>query len=360
MLTIVPTIDTEGFHGTHPFEQCILGEISGSREEWGVFRISDICRRNGVSATFFVDVYESIFWGEDRFRDLTRRLLDAGADVQLHTHPEFRGLPGDGGREPVCVRILGAPATGRLRGPMARLSPDQQLAFLRAGMDMLIHWTGVAPVAHRSGGYSINAGTVEALRLAGIALDSSMNVGHPNSQITWSRNAVVVRDGILELPVTVQEYVLKPPGIGEIYRRTIKTDLNACSLAELVAFVDFAVKNGLVLMNLFMHSYSLLRADRSFSRSKPRVGDAQKLDRFLALMRKRDDVRVMSCVQVLDRYRKAPDEFTGSDVVPERNAAAFVLRRGTEKLRRYALEAAARKQPNASPSRDGIQTSSTM
>ena len=91
MLTIVPTIDTEGFHGPQPFEQFILGEVSGSREEWGVFRIFDICRRNGVSATFFVDVYESIFWGEDKFRNLARGLLDAGADVQLHTHPEFRG-----------------------------------------------------------------------------------------------------------------------------------------------------------------------------------------------------------------------------------------------------------------------------
>jgi hypothetical protein len=340
MLTIVPTIDTEGFHGPQPFEQFILGEVSGTREEWGVFRISDICRRNGISATFFVDVYESAFWGEAKFRDLTRRLLDAGADVQLHTHPEFRGPPGEGRREPVCVRILGAPqgkrGADRIRGPMAQLSFEHQLAFLKAGMEMLTSWTGLAPVAHRSGGYSINADTVEALKAAGIALDSSMNIAHPNAQITWSRNAVVAKDGLVELPVTVQDYVLKLPGWGDLYRRTAKTDLNTCSLGELVTFVDFAVKNGLVLMNLFMHSYSLLRFDRSTSRSEPRTGDAQKLDRFLALMRKRDDVRVLNCVQVLDRYRKAPDEFVGSDVVPELNAASFILRHGAAKLRRNA------------------------
>jgi peptidoglycan/xylan/chitin deacetylase (PgdA/CDA1 family) len=340
MLTIVPTIDTEGFHGPEPFEQFILGEISGSREEWGVFRISDICRRNGVSATFFVDVYESVFWGEAKFRDLTRRLLDAGSDVQLHTHPEFRGPRGEGPREPVCVRILGAPqgkrGADRLRGPMAQLSFEHQLAFLKAGMDMLKAWTGVAPVAHRSGGYSINADTIEALKAAGIALDSSMNIAHPNAQITWSRNAVVAKEGLVELPVTVQDYVLKLPGLGDIYRRAAKTDINTCSLAELVAFVDFAVKNGLVLMNLFMHSYSLLRFDRATSRSEPRADDAQKLDRFLALMRKRNDVRVMDCAQVLDRYRKAPDEFVGFDVVPELNAAPFILRHGVAKLRRNA------------------------
>jgi len=359
MLTIVPTIDTEGFHGSQPFEQFILGEVSGSREKWGVFRILDICRRNGVSATFFVDAYESVFWGEDKFRDLTRGLLDAGADVQLHTHPEFRGPPSEGRREPVCVRILGVPrgkrGPDRLRGPMAQLSFEHQRAFLKAGMDMLTRWTGVAPVAHRSGGYSINADTVEALRSAGIALDSSMNIAHVNSQITWSRNAVVARDGIVELPITVQDYVLRVPGFREIYHRTEKTDLNTCSLAELVAFVDFAVRNGLVLMNLFMHSYSLLRFDRRTSRSEPRAGDAQKLDRFLALMRKRSDVRVMNCVQALDRYREAPDEFMGSDIVPELNASAFILRHGAAKLRRYST--VAQRPPNA---KDEIRTSSTM
>ena len=63
MRTIVPTIDTEGLTWPQPFEQFILGEVSGSREEWGVFRIFHICRRNGVSATFFVDVYELVFLG---------------------------------------------------------------------------------------------------------------------------------------------------------------------------------------------------------------------------------------------------------------------------------------------------------
>ena len=175
----------------------------------------------------------------------------------------------------------------------------------------------MAPIAHRSGGYSINADTVEALRAAGIALDSSMNIAHANAQITWSCNAVVAKDGLVELPVTVQDYVLKLPGLGDLYRRTAKTDLNTCSLAELVAFVDFGAKNGLVPTNLFMHSYSLLRFDSSTSRSEPCADDAQKLDRFLALMRERGDVRVLNCAQVLDRYRKAPDEFVGSDVVPE-------------------------------------------
>ena len=334
MLTIVPTVDTEGFHGSAPFERFILGKIDGSGEEWGVFRIQDICRRNGASATFFTDVTESIYWGEDKFRDLTRRLADAGADIQLHTHPEFRG-PKDGAtRQPAAERILG-PSAGRIRGPMTGLSFDQQRAFLEAGIGMIKRWTGTAPVAHRSGGYAINADTVRALAAVGIPLDSSMNAGHSNSKITWSNNAVVQRDGVIELPVTNQNYTFRLAGV-ELYRRAIKTDINACGVAELVAYVDDAVAGGATLMNLFMHSYSLLRFDRRYRRFSPDRAAARRLDRFLALMRQREDVRVMNCAQVLDRYRKSPGEFIGPDLVPARNAAALIARRGVQEIRRFS------------------------
>jgi peptidoglycan/xylan/chitin deacetylase (PgdA/CDA1 family) len=333
MLTIVPTVDTEGFHGSAPFERFILGQVDGSDEEWGVFRIQDICRRNGASATFFTDATESIYWGEDKFRDLTRRLVDTGGDIQLHTHPEFRGPKDAASREPAAERILG-PSAGRIRGPMTGLTFDQQRAFLEAGMDMIKRWTGVAPVAHRSGGYAINADTVRALAAIGIPLDSSMNTGHTNSKVTWSTNAVVERDGVIELPVTNQDYRLRLAS-AELYRRAIKTDINACSVSELVAYVDDAVRGGATLMNLFMHSYSLLRFDRRYRRFSPDRAAARRLDRFLALMRGREGVRVMTCAQVLNRYRKAPTEFAGPDVIPARNAAALIARRGMQEIRRF-------------------------
>lgn len=333
MLTIVPTVDTEGFHGSAAFERFILGQIDGSDEAWGVFRIQDICRRNGASATFFTDVTESIYWGEDKFRDLTRRLIDAGGDIQLHTHPEFRGPKDGASRQPAAERILG-PSAGRIRGPMTGLTFDQQRAFLEVGMDMIRRWTGTSPIAHRAGGYAINADTVRALAAVGIPLDSSMNTGHANSKVTWSANAVVERDGLIELPVTNQDYTLKIAG-AEFYRRAFKTDINACSVAELVAYVDDAVAGGATLMNLFMHSYSLLRFDRRYRRFSPDRGAARRLDTFLALMRKRNGVRVMTCAQVLDRYRKSPEEFAGPDLVPERNAAALIARHGARKTLQF-------------------------
>lgn len=343
MLTIVPTIDTEGVHGERPFEQFILGEVAGSSERWGAFRIAEICAANDAPATFFVDVYEESFWGRDRMRDLCRRLRDGGFDVQLHTHPGWRDDPHD------------FPSLRKLKRErsylsqeedfMAKLPLERQERVLRDGIAMLEEWTGERPVAHRSGGYSINGDTVEALRRVGIGLDSSMHFGHAHSELVWSRNAVVERDGLLELPVTLMDYVFRVPGIGPIYRRSMKTDVDSCTLTELVAYVDAAVRSGVKLMNLFMHSYTLLAFDQDYRRIGADPAEARKLDAFLAAVARRDDVRVMSCAQVLQRYRQAPEEFTGPDIVPEVVANGRIAAFALAKVRNRLHEAARRVVP---------------
>lgn len=334
MLTIVPTIDTEGMHGARPFEQFILGQVDGSMEEWGAFRIADICAANKASATFFVDVYEYTFWGVERMRDLCRRLQDMGFDVQLHSHPGWRDDPHD---FPTLRQLKREKSyLSQEEDFMAKLSYDKQKSVLLHGLNLIEEWTGVRPVAHRSGGYSINADTVLAMRDLGIALDSSMHFGHPHSEVVWSTNAVVERDGIVELPVTLMEYCFRLPAVGTVFSRSMKTDVDSCTLDELVAYVNAAVASDVRLMNLFMHSYSLLSFDQDYLRIDADPADAAKFDRFLALMARRDDVRVMSCREVLDRYRLAPHEFTGSDIVPQIAAngriAALALGKGRNKL----------------------------
>src|SRR6185437_688437 len=105
---------------------------------------------------------------------------------------------------------------------------------------------------------------------------------------------------------------------------------------ELLAYVDDAVKDGLALMNLFLHSYSLVRFDRGFVRFSPDPVQARKLDRFFAIVRTRPGVRLMSCADALQHYRIAPGEFAGPDTVPERNLVPMLLRAGLRKGSRYA------------------------
>lgn len=315
MLTIIPTIDTEGVHGQQPFQQMVLGELDGLSKGWGVFRLANLFSKHRVNATFFVDVYEYSLWGKELVKEVCTRLTDLGFDVQLHTHPAWRDDPHDFAW--IREHKKQASFLPQKKDFMTKLNVDEQVKVLSLGIELLTEWTGNRPVAHRSGGYSINAETIEALRIVDIPLDSSMHWGHVNSQLSWSRNQVVNQDGVIELPVTLIDYVFALPGIGPIYRKSMKTDVDTCSLQELLAYVNQALKKGVTVMNLFMHSYSLLKFDREYRHFRPEPSDVKKLDAFFSAVARMNNVRVMSCAELLERYQQAPGEFVGTDHVPE-------------------------------------------
>lgn len=339
MLVVVPTIDVEGVHGTNPFEQMILGQI-GVDGDWGVYRLAEIFRKFEVQATFFVDVYEHTFWGENRMECLCQRLVALEQDVQLHTHPSWR----DDIHDFPWLRKLKKEKSffSQQFDFMGKLSMEKQVEILEHGIDLFKKWLGCKPIAHRSGGYSINADTVKALTKVGIALDSSMFRSHPNSKINWSANRVVHKDGLVELPVTVLNYVFVVPfGFSniKIYSKTMKTDLDTCSLEELLVYVKQAQKMGIKVLNLFMHSYSLMEFDSFYRTIKPEKTDLQKLEQFLGELRLHSDVRMISCSEFLAAYRNHPDDFDGSDAIPDvqanRKIVALAMRKYKNKIRDF-------------------------
>ena len=94
MLSLLFTIDAEGVHGNRPFEQFMLGEV-GESEPWGIELQAKIFNSYGVQATFFLDVYEHSFYGEDVMEQVVETLLKYNQDVQLHTHPGWFEDPRD-------------------------------------------------------------------------------------------------------------------------------------------------------------------------------------------------------------------------------------------------------------------------
>lgn len=313
----MPTIDVEGVHGAMPFEQMILGDF-GDSESWGVFRQAKIFNKYGISATFFVDVYEYTLWGNRKLSDLCRKLLDMGQDVQLHTHPGWRDDP----RDSVFLREYKRAHSylGTSHDLMAKLQYKQQKEVLEKGIDLLQGWTGCRPIAHRSGGYSINDETIAALAAVGILVDSSMNAFHRNSITSWSVNSIVMRDGILELPITYGCYAVPHPFFREsnyLYKfRPRKTGIGKYSPSHFCSYIEDARRGGLAFINLFMHSYSMLDLSRGFKHMVPNLTAPLHLELTLGLLKERPDVVFTSVAELYKDYIGDPGRFITSDFMP--------------------------------------------
>ena len=142
MMTVVPTIDVEGVHGADPFGQFILGEV-GDSKTWGVYRLAEIFRKYGVSATFFVDCYEHTLWGEDRMKEICQTLAEMDQDVQLHTHPAWR----DDLHDYDWLRALKKKSYfPQHLDLMAKLSFSEQVEVLEHGVELFEKWLGYRPL----------------------------------------------------------------------------------------------------------------------------------------------------------------------------------------------------------------------
>ena len=321
MLYIVPTIDVEGVHGRKPFEQMINGEI-GDEKQWGVYRIAELFAKYNIQGTFFVDVYESSLWGEEQIKRVCEKLDVLGQDVQLHTHPAWR----DDIHDFRWLRDLKKEKSyvDQKFDMIARAPLNLQIEILSDGIDMLANWLKKKPIAHRSGGYSLNQETLQALRQTGMRVDSSMNPAHDNSKVNWSTNQIIVKENLMEIPVTVMEYVFKIFG-HDLYRKKIKTDIDVCSLKELFAYVEQALSNDIRVLTLFMHSYSFIQFDTFYKRMTPDSLCMIKLEKFIKEANTRRDIKFASCSQLFHDYNQNNEIILGNSFIPSVNANLKII-----------------------------------
>lgn len=302
-LAIVVTVDLEtpqtplrtGFCKSNLFDPTINGQHLGYSL---ILRIMKQFRLRGV---FFVNVYEAALWGDHVLQAVCQEIVNAGNEVGLHTHPGWSYDP---------VRIH-----------MRQYSFGEQTKIVADGLGMLMRWIpGCVVVAHRAGAYGLNKDTLIALRENDIPIDSSMFYGHPNCRLTWSRNQVVARDGILETPITgfFREKILEIAGI-PLCRRTsfVKTDIDWASLDELKFFVEEAKNNDIRVMNLCLHSYSFIRFNADLTHFEPDYHDIEKFQHFLEYATADSAIRFVTMKELFEIYQKDPSYLLdGSDYVP--------------------------------------------
>lgn len=301
------TIDTE--FSSHPGELGLTGRVDG--EEVGALRLGQLCRAQGIRATFFMDVFIRDAARCELMRTTGRQLLALGHDLELHTHPD--GL------------------YDARRGYLALYSFEEQVAMLREGRRRFIEWFGVEPVAHRAGDWGANRDTVRALGVVGIPVDSSWYVGWPTcrlAQFGTRTNRPQVLDGILEVPPTV--FFNNSLGLGQAYR-LVSTDGQPYGEVEHVLRRLNDSDAGLV-MSVF-HSFSLLEWNASRTRYWVARQELDKFERFLAHLSRAGGARCLTLRELYAEYQREPSTVLArADGIPS-SSLRFLLPRAFDRAR---------------------------
>lgn len=264
------TIDTELMWRHHAAGLPVAEIAARSLEPAGVgigWQLAQLAR-HGLKATFFVDPMPAGVFGTDAIARVVSAILEAGQEVQLHLHPNWAG----------------ASATDRARhGSFELIDFDgaAQRDLIARARDLLIACSAPEPVAFRSGSYSANDATLDALVELGFAYDTSHNGSeHPwPSAIGLPVRAIAPRAhrGLIEVPVTLIEDV---PGHLRHFQ------ICALSAGEMRAALDHAARARHAAVTIVGHGFEL--ANRAGTRVN-RV-HRSRFERLCAMLAERRDL----------------------------------------------------------------------
>jgi hypothetical protein len=276
----------------------IYGRIAG--REYGIPLIMDIADRYGLKITFFVEVFNKYFFGEDETRQVVETILRRGHDVQLHLHPNYLNF------------TLDRPQDLQFSDLIGDYPLERQIEMLQEARQTLESYGAPHVTAFRAGCYGANADTLKALADSGFLIDSSYNVafiGGPCLMPEWGINDVQFRDGVFEFPVT---NFVECSGLRS--RRAKPLDVNGVSFEEMRHVLRSSAKgDGPCAITVILHSFSFVRpGDVQYRTARPRphvIRRFEKLCRFLAEQEKDFSVRTFGSFSPCDleevtRHRK--------------------------------------------------------
>ena len=264
------TIDTELMWRHHTAGLPVAEIAARSLEPAGVgigWQLAEL-ERHDLKATFFVDPMPAMVFGPEPIAGVVAAILAAGQEVQLHLHPNWAGASATDRSKHASFELIDFPAT------------DQRDLIARA-RDVLTACGAPDPVAFRSGSYSANDATLDALAALGFAYDSSHNGSeHPwPSAISLPVRAIapVAHRGLIEVPVTLIE---DRPGHLRHFQ------ICALSAGEMRAALDHASREGHAAVTIVGHGFEL--ANRAGTRAN-RI-HRSRFERLCGMLADRRDI----------------------------------------------------------------------
>jgi len=270
---LIITVDTE--LSNFPRAQGLWGRIG--TEEWGVPKLLAVFDALAIHGTFFLDAYAGNAADLAEQRRAAELIAGGGHDLQLHTHP--------------------GPAFDPRRDQLLDYSLEEQQEILELGAQRLQEWSGKRPVLHRAGDWAADHRSLEALRGCGFRADFS---AMPWGSACGYSPAAIRGNGWTRI-----EGMLC--GVGTCYQDRLTGRMRRVDLGG-VSFLEAAdvLASGVDPLFLTLHSFSLLRHDRSRSHFAAFPEYIELLGRFCRLAREKWNYRTSSALEAVIDLQAEP------------------------------------------------------
>lgn len=251
-------------------EKRVFGKIGDTA--YGIPLIMDIADLNKLPITFFVEVLNKYYFGEDETKKVCKYIIDRGHDIQLHLHPNYLNF------------TRSDPGKLYFRDNIYCYNLSRQIELIDEGKKLLTKYGTGDPIAFRAGNFAADTNTLIALKKNGFLINSSYNNRYIDKECRLDDlkiNDASRAEEIWEFPITnFREFSC----LG--LHRTKPLDINGASFLEMKAALNYAKEHGPKNVTIILHSFSFIKAyDAQYNKMKPRfhvIRRFEKLCRFLS------------------------------------------------------------------------------
>jgi len=212
----------------------------------GVPLICDILKRSDLKATFFIEPFNAELGWPGETEPVVQYLVSRHQDIQLHVHPNH-----------VHYAQYKAGERYRMTDQMADLSVAEQTDLLQSGAALLEEWSGVRPITFRAGNMGASEETFQAMKAAGLWMDSSYTFPYVGGQCRFREteryNGAKWYGEILEVALSAYRQP-KFPGL----HAAKPVDLMGSSFEECRDAVEMICNAGADAV-VILHSFSLFK-----------------------------------------------------------------------------------------------------
>jgi hypothetical protein len=257
----------------------------------GLQDILTILTKHQVKTTFFTEVLNSYYFGENKMLHYVRKMQACSQDVQLHTHPCWLVFKDKNWQEGIASRLV--------RDDFDETSKDDIVKILQECLTIFEHWKLPKPSTYRAGNLHPNLALYDALHELDFVISSSIDlpIYTPKEPQLHINNEVAFFHHIAEIPVTS----FKSMGI-----RDKALTITGSSFYEIKDALNRYDKKGNTPIVLLSHVHEFIKKDSSTGKVKKNTINLNRLDKLCHFVKQNDnfEFKTFDDLAKVDRFRK--------------------------------------------------------